>query len=43
MKRLASLILVTLAVASLTACNTMNGFGEDLHKVGDKISGAAKK
>jgi predicted small secreted protein len=28
---------------TLTGCNTMQGFGKDLSKVGDKIEGAAKK
>ena len=44
MKRFAALIsLLTLAVATLSACNTVQGFGQDVQKVGDKISDAAKK
>jgi predicted small secreted protein len=36
-------ILVVLAfVITLTGCNTWNGFGRDLEKVGDKIQNSAK-
>lgn len=37
--KLASLLLVAL---SLTACNTVSGFGRDVKKVGDKVEGAAE-
>jgi entericidin A len=40
MKKIA-LILLTLSV--LSACNTMEGFGQDVKKVGDKVETAAKK
>ncbi len=46
MKRFASLTVVfaaLMATLSLSACNTVHGFGQDVEKVGDKISGAAKK
>jgi predicted small secreted protein len=46
MKRFASVTLVfaaLIAALSLSACNTVHGFGQDVEKVGDKISGAAKK
>ena len=45
MKRFASLAVVLtslIASLSLTGCNTVRGFGQDVEKVGDKISGAAK-
>ena len=31
------------AVSLLAACNTMQGFGKDVKKVGDKIEDAASK
>ena len=40
MKLFASLFLVLL---TLTACNTMSGFGKDLKKVGNGIDKAATK
>jgi len=46
MKRFASLTAVLAALIaglSLAGCNTVHGFGQDVEKVGDKISGAAKK
>ena len=46
MTRFASLIAVFAALIaglSLAGCNTVHGFGQDVEKLGDKISGAAKK
>jgi len=40
---LARLALFTVACSLLAACNTMQGFGKDVKKVGDKIEDAAKK
>jgi predicted small secreted protein len=37
------LILIATAVLSLTACNTIKGFGQDVQKTGQVIEGAAKK
>ncbi|WP_211243521.1 entericidin A/B family lipoprotein [Chitiniphilus eburneus] len=38
------LVLVTIAaLGSLSACNTVHGFGKDVQKLGDKIEGAAQK
>jgi predicted small secreted protein len=38
-------LLIMLAAASFTlsACNTMQGFGKDVEKVGSKIEEKAKK
>jgi predicted small secreted protein len=44
MKRtLALLTSLALSLGTLTACNTMQGIGEDIQKVGGKISDAAKQ
>ncbi|MDE2407896.1 MAG: entericidin A/B family lipoprotein [Xanthomonadaceae bacterium] len=44
MKRLlALLVLVLFASVTLTACNTVQGAGKDIKKVGEKIEGAATK
>lgn len=37
------LVLLTLAVAAqLSACNTVNGIGQDLRSAGDTLSGASR-
>ena len=42
-KRLiAVLFLALFSSASLTACNTMAGFGEDVEEVGDEIEDCAE-
>ncbi len=41
MKRLNALLLI-LAVASLAACNTIEGMGKDIKKGGEVIEKAAK-
>ena len=44
MKRiLALLTLLAFSLGVLTACNTVQGIGEDIQKVGGKISDAAKQ
>ena len=46
MNRFTSLTVVfaaLIAALSLSGCNTVHGFGQDVEKVGDKISGAAQK
>ncbi|MES2090711.1 MAG: entericidin A/B family lipoprotein [Pseudomonadota bacterium] len=46
MKRFTSLTAVLaalIAVLTLAGCNTVHGFGQDVEKVGGKISGAAAK
>lgn len=43
MKRLTVLLMLALiASVSLTACNTVQGFGKDVKKVGEKMEGAGK-
>ncbi|HSI57256.1 MAG TPA: entericidin A/B family lipoprotein [Ideonella sp.] len=37
------LILATLSLTLLAACNTVEGVGKDISKAGDAIEGAAKK
>lgn len=44
MKRYVALVLVSLfSVAALSACNTVNGVGKDLQKVGEKVEEASGK
>jgi len=40
MKKIATILLT---LSFLTACNTMEGFGTDVKKVGDKVEKAATK
>lgn len=42
-KILVCVILATLATATLSACNTMEGLGRDAKAAGDAITGAAQK
>jgi predicted small secreted protein len=42
MKSLIALIAVS-SVFLLTACNTVKGMGQDLHKAGEKIEEVVKK
>lgn len=42
MKKFAALMSVLVFVL-LAGCNTVHGFGQDMQKVGDAISGASKK
>jgi len=37
------LMLMTISAFALTACNTVEGVGKDVKKVGDKIEKAAEK
>lgn len=44
MKRnIALLLLAAWAIVGLSACNTVEGFGKDVQKVGEKMEGSAKK
>lgn len=43
MKKLMSLVLVSLFVLGLSGCNTMAGVGEDIQSAGEKLEEAAKK
>ena len=36
-------LLLIVSVALLTACNTINGIGKDVEKLGEKVQGASKK
>ena len=38
-----SLALILIAAFALAGCNTMEGFGKDVQKGGEKIEKAAKK
>ncbi len=44
MKRLMALVLLALfSVGTLTACNTVEGMGKDVEKVGDKVQEKAEE
>ena len=38
-----TLLMIVAAIFALSACNTMQGFGKDVEKVGSKIEEKAKK
>lgn len=43
MKRVISLMLLAVfSIAALSACNTMEGLGKDVQKLGDKVEQKAK-
>lgn len=41
-RSLASLVLLALALVSLTACNTLSGAGKDVQKAGEVIEDTAE-
>jgi entericidin A len=44
MKRTVALMLMALfSIAALSGCNTVNGFGKDVQKVGEKVEDASSK
>jgi predicted small secreted protein len=44
MKRTVALMLMALfSIAALSGCNTVNGFGKDVQKVGEKMEDASSK
>ena len=43
MKKLLAVWVLVLGVLGLTGCNTMEGFGKDLGKLGDKIENSADR
>jgi len=43
MKRVISLLSLLMFAFSLSACNTMKGFGKDVESGGEKVQGAADK
>lgn len=44
MKRYVALLLIAMfSFVALTGCNTVNGFGKDVQKVGEKVEDASSK
>lgn len=43
MKKMTGLFLVLVAGLMFTACNTVNGFGKDVEKVGEKMQSSSSK
>ncbi|WP_039784671.1 entericidin A/B family lipoprotein [Herbaspirillum huttiense] len=43
MKKIIVLTALAVSFLTLTACNTVRGFGEDVSKVGEKMQDASKK
>ncbi|MGG6739757.1 UNVERIFIED_CONTAM: entericidin A [Streptococcus suis] len=43
MKKISALVLLAVALGALAGCNTVNGFGKDGEKVGEKMQDASKK
>ena len=37
------LVVLIMAIALLAGCNTINGLGKDVEKLGEKDQGASKK
>jgi len=37
------LVVLIMAIALLAGCNTINGLGKDVGKLGEKVQGASKK
>ncbi|MBU6290985.1 MAG: entericidin A/B family lipoprotein [Burkholderiales bacterium] len=37
------LVVLVMAIALLAGCNTINGLGKDVEKLGEKVQGASKK
>jgi len=43
MKKIISVLSILMFSLSLSACNTMKGFGKDVERGGEKVQGAADK
>lgn len=43
MKKISALVLLAATLGALAGCNTVNGFGKDVEKVGEKMQDASKK
>lgn len=43
MKKLISILGILMFSLSLSACNTMKGFGQDVERGGEKVQGAADR
>ncbi|MEQ9971197.1 entericidin A/B family lipoprotein [Pectobacterium carotovorum] len=41
MKRITTIVVALLVTATLSGCNTTRGFGQDVQKLGSKISHVA--
>ncbi len=41
MKKIISILSIVMFGLSLSACNTMKGFGKDVERGGEKVQGAA--
>lgn len=37
------LVVLIMSIALLAGCNTINGLGKDVEKLGEKVQGASKK
>lgn len=43
MKKIISVLSILMFSLSLSACNTMKGFGKDVERGGEKVQGAADR
>lgn len=43
MKKLALMIVALVALVALAGCNTMQGIGKDVERLGEKVQDASKK
>ena len=43
MKKIITVLSMMMFAFSLSACNTMQGFGKDVERGGEKVQGAAEK
>ena len=43
MNKVISLLSIVMFAFSLSACNTMKGFGKDVERGGEKVQGAAER
>jgi entericidin B len=43
MKKIVSILSIMMFAFSLSACNTMKGFGKDVERGGEKVQGAADR
>jgi predicted small secreted protein len=43
MKKIRALVVIATLLLAVSACNTINGFGKDVQKAGEKVEEASKK
>jgi len=43
MKMISALVLLVAALGALAGCNTVDGFGKDMQRAGEKMQDASKK